>query len=1028
MPGVGDTISHFRLEERLGSGGFVTVYRAVDLRLGRHVALKLLHPPFAADHAFLARFDAEARAAASIRHPHIVTVHEIGRTSEGVPYMVMEFLEGATLRRLLRGPGALPLADLLSIVDQLALALDYLHTRRIVHRDLKPENVIVDGSGRATLMDFGIARSLDFASLTLAGQIIGTPAYMAPEQVRCEELGTGVDLYALGILCYEALAGKPPFQGSAAAVLRAQESERPPPLRALARSIPPSLAAAVEKMLAKRPSERYPSASAFAEALHRAVQTPDPGTTLPMRQTGASSLADAVGFAMRDASAAGLPAGTVTLLFTDIEGSTNLLQHLGDRYPGVLATHRALLRTAFAAHGGHEVDTQGDAFLVAFGRGTQAVTAAVAAQHALAAYPWPEGGSVRVRMGLHTGEPARTAEGYAGLDVHRGARIAAAGHGGQVLLSQATIELIRHQLADGLTLRDMGEHRLKDLRHPERLFQLVIAGLPAEFPPLRTLDGRPNNLPLQPTALIGRERDVEMVCGLLRRDGVRLVTLTGVGGSGKTRLGLQVAADLFDDFADGVFLANLAPISDPALVLQTVAHTLGVREAEGQQLQERLRDFLRDKRLLLLLDNFEQVVEAASFVAELLAACPALKVLVTSRTRLHLRGEHEVPVSPLALPERGQLPPLALLSQYAAVALFIQRAVEVKPDFAVTNENAPAVAEICMRLDGLPLALELAAARVKLLSPQAILSRLEHSLRLLTGGPRDLPARQQTLRDTIAWSYDLLAQDERTLFRRLAVFAGGCTLHAAEAVCNGAGEPALDVLEGLAALVDKSLMQRLGPNDDEPRFGMLETIREFAWEQPEARREASPMRRQHAAFYLQIAEATDAQAEGVGWPRLLERMDRELDILRAALTWSAETPDRAELGLRLAAALNPFWEGRGYWTEGRSWLERLLDQAHAAEAPVLAAALMSAGNLAFFQGDMAAARAYLERSLEICRQQAPVWGAAAPVWALRHACASSLALRQRWGSSHGRAGFVRRRWRLRLGSACAGRWPLIITS
>lgn len=434
-----------------------------------------------------------------------------------------------------------------------------------------------------------------------------------------------------------------------------------------------------------------------------------------------------------------LPTGTVTFLFSDIEGSTHLLQHLGDRYADVLADYRRLLRAAFQAVGGHEIDTAGDGFFAVFHRATASVAAAVASQRAIVAHPWPEGVPVRVRMGLHTGEPTLTGGGYVGLDVHRAARICSAGHGGQMLLSHTTRDLGEHDLPQGVSLRDLGEHRLKDLQRAEHIFQLVLPNGPADFPALKTLDSHPNNLPVQPTQLIGREQEGAAVRGLLQRDDVRLLTLTGPGGTGKTRLGLHVAADLLDDFEDGIFFVPLAPISDPGLVGSTIAQTLGVRETEGRPVLDGLKDHLRDKHMLLVLDNFEQVVSAAPVVAELLAPCRKLKVLVTSREGLRLSSEHEFPVPSLALPDPRRLPRIgadlvSTLSQYAAVTLFIQRALAVKPDFAVNNENAPAVAEICVRLDGLPLAIELAAARIKLLTPQAMLARLGSRLELLRGG------------------------------------------------------------------------------------------------------------------------------------------------------------------------------------------------------------------------------------------------------------------------------------------------------
>src|SRR6266699_1671572 len=372
-----------------------------------------------------------------------------------------------------------------------------------------------------------------------------------------------------------------------------------------------------------------------------------------------------------------VPAGTITLLFTDIEGSTLLLQHVGEQYSRVLAQYRQVLRTAFQQFHGHEVDTQGDALFFAFARATDAVSAAVAAQRALASHTWPEGAAVRVRMGLHTGEPQPTAEGYVGLDVHLAARLMSAGHGDQVLLSQTTRHLVEHHLPAEVSLRDLGEHRLKDLQQKSHLFQLVIAGLPADFPPLKTLDTHPHNLPVQPTPLIGREREVAAVHQFLLREDVRLLTLTGPGGSGKTRLGLHVAAELSDHFSDGIYFVNLAPISDADLVVPTIAQTLGVKESSTRSMVEQLQAFLQEK-LLLVLDNFEQVVSAASILSDLLARCSHLKLLVTSRALLHLSAEHEFAVPPLSLPDLKHLPDLVTLSQYEAVALFIARAQALK--------------------------------------------------------------------------------------------------------------------------------------------------------------------------------------------------------------------------------------------------------------------------------------------------------------------------------------------------------------
>ena len=634
-----------------------------------------------------------------------------------------------------------------------------------------------------------------------------------------------------------------------------------------------------------------------------------------------------------------LPTGTVTLLFTDIEGSTLLLQQLGERYSDVLREYRSLLREAFSEHNGYEVDTQGDGFFVVFVRASDAILATVAAQRALTTHSWPEGAVVRVRLGLHTGEPSLVGEGYVGLDVHYAARIVRAAHGGQVLLSQTTHDLIENELPFGVSLRDLGKHRLKDLQRPAHLYQLVIAGLPADFPPLKTLESCPNNLPVQLTPLIGREKEVAAVQYLLQREDVRLVTLTGPGGTGKTRLGLQVAAELSDLFADGVYFVNLAPLSDPELVVPTIAQILGLKEVSGQSLFDLVNAWLREKHLLLLLDNFEQVVDAALHVADLLAACPNLKVLVTSRMTLHIRGEQEFPVPPLTMPDPKRLPDLVELPQYEAVALFVSRAQATKPTFQLTVSNAPAIAEICVRLDGLPLAIELAATRIKLFSPQLLLAQLGQRLEILTRGALDAPARQRTLRDTIAWSYHLLDESEQRLFRRVAVFVGGCTLEAIEAVCAESGEATPSVMDGVESLIDKNLLRQIAQEEEEPRLMMLETIREYALEMLAASGERESTLAVHVAYYLRLSEEADRWLWGPQLFTWLELLEREHDNLRAALSWSLEQGSgedaerRKEVALRFGGALHRFWFSHGHYNEGCTFLER-------AKALVVAADLL----------------------------------------------------------------------------------------
>jgi predicted ATPase/class 3 adenylate cyclase/DNA-binding CsgD family transcriptional regulator len=670
-----------------------------------------------------------------------------------------------------------------------------------------------------------------------------------------------------------------------------------------------------------------------------------------------------------------VPGGTITLLFTDIAGSTRLLRQLGDRYAQVLSECRQVLGAAFEQWNGHVVDTQGDAFFVVFARATDAASAAAGAQRALASHVFPRGAVVQVRMGLHTGEPQRTAEGYVGLDVHRAARVMSAGHGGQVLLSQTTCSLVEQDLPEGVSLRDLGEHHLKDLGRPMHLFQLVIADLPADFPPLHTLESFPNNLPVQPTPFLGREHEVAAIRDLLGRSDMRLVTLTGPGGTGKTRLALQVAAEVSERFKSGVFFVNLAPISDPALVVPTIAQTLAIREGSGQALLERLTEELQPQQMLLLLDNFEQVVSAAEQVAALLSACPRLKVLVTSREVLHVRAEHEFPVPPLAVPDPLHLPALATLSQQAAVALFLQQAQAVKPDFQLTDVNARSITELCARLDGLPLAIELAAARMKLFSPRALLARLGQRLSLLTSALRDAPTRQQTLRNTIAWSYQLLDAREQWLFRQLSVFAGGCTLEAIEALCTSLGNEAEPALDGMASLVDKSLLHQIEPPvGEEPRFMMLETIRAYALECLESYGETEAARRAHATYFLALAEEFEQDMTGPQQVVLLERLEQEHDNLRAAMQWSLQqTGDGGEMALRLAGALQSFWYIRGYFSEGRDFLARALHLQGAVAAPVRAKALYTTARL---DDDLDRAAAFCEESLALYRELGDVVGIA----------------------------------------------------
>ncbi|MDE3089072.1 MAG: protein kinase [Chloroflexota bacterium] len=943
------------------------------------------------------------------------------------------------------------------------------------------------------------------------------------------------------------------------------------------------------------------------------------------------------------APAPAMPTGTVTFLFTDIEGSTHLLHELRDQYATVLADQRTILRAASEKWNGREMDTQGDSFFIAFSRAVEAIGAVIDAQRALAAHVWPRGATVRVRMGLHTGEPIIGPTGYVGIDVHRAARICAVGHGGQVLLSQTTRELVAHDLPAGVSLRDLGEYRLKDIEHGERLFQLVIADLPADFPALKSthtfprdevvgasiqdryrtiseigrggmgvvyrghdtvldrdvavkllsalsltddararllreaqaaaqlnhpniasvydageadgvpfivmelvdgpslrdrppetiaeivrvahqlsaaldhahahgiihrdvkpenvllapdgtaklmdfglarvsashlteegavvgtvsyispeqlmgkdIDGRTDlyslgsllyelltrrapfigdhpmavisqqlytppappstlradippalediilkllakdpkdryasardleialdemtessqvrapaaprhNLPIPLNSFIGRAGEIAQVKRLLGE--ARLVSLTGSGGCGKTRLALQVANEIVNDFPDGAWLVELATLSDPAVVPHRLASVLGLREEATRPVMETLTTALSAHSLLLLLDNCEHMIDTCALLAEtLLQACPNLRLLTTSREALGIAGETTFRVPSLSLPDPRHLPPPEQLTQYDAVHLFVDRAASVSPDFSLTEHNALPVAQICRRLDGIPLAIELAAARVKGLSVDQIATRLDDRFRLLTGGSRTALPRQQTLRALIDWSYGLLSDPERLLLRRLSVFAGGWTLEAAEAICACGNAGTFDVMDLQLRLVDKSLVVA-EKQDDETRYRLLETIRQYARDRLVESGDVELLRACHLDYFLQFAEQAEPKLRGREQVLWSERLNAEYDNLRTALEWAFES-NRAEIALRFAVALWQFWEMRNYFSDSRAWLERALAAPVDAPAPIRARALLGLGRLDKYQGNFIDARPRLEASAALFR-------------------------------------------------------------
>jgi predicted ATPase/class 3 adenylate cyclase len=659
---------------------------------------------------------------------------------------------------------------------------------------------------------------------------------------------------------------------------------------------------------------------------------------------------------------ADLPTGTVTFLFTDIEGSTRLLQELGPDYGAVQRHHMRLMREAIAEGGGLEIRTEGDAFFAVFSSAVGAVRAAAAAQRSLAVHPWPQRKPLRVRMGMHTGEGVLGGDDYLGIDVNRGARIAAAGHGGQVLLSETTQALVASDLPAGVSIRDLGRHRLKDFDEPQRIGQLVVDQLPSEFPAIRTLE-IPTNLPVRLTSFVGRERQLKEITRLM--ESARLVTLTGPGGTGKTRLAIHVASGLLDRFADGVFFVELAAISDPHLVPSVIGSALGVGEEGPRPILETLKRELRDRTTLLVLDNFEQVVEAGPAVGALLGAARRVRALVTSRAPLQIEGEREALVPPLDLPDPALPPGPADARRYEAVALFVDRAAGVDATFALTEENAGAVARICTMLDGLPLAIELAASRLRLLSPESLVARLDRSLALLAGGPRDLPARQRTLRGAIAWSHDLLDDEHRALFRRLSVFAGGFTLEAAQAICDPDGDLGIDLLDGLDSLLNASLLRRKADQPSAVRFDMLQTIREFGQERLEQDEQAEAVRRRHAQHFLELAQTEKPKLREPGFFQVVAGLAAEHENLRTAMAWAVAN-DHGEMALRMIEAFWRFWHFHGDLSAGRWWADHALALPSAAgRTDARAKALIGRGSLAYWQNDTAAALLDYEEALTI---------------------------------------------------------------
>jgi predicted ATPase/serine/threonine protein kinase len=944
-------------KDLLGRGGMGVVYRATDTQSGETVAVKALNAEALANEpTVLERFQREGESLRKLNHPNIVK-YIAAVESNGQHYLVMEYIDGGSLQGLLSEQGSLPSQRAIEIGLDLADALVCAHRLGIVYRDLKPANVLLAKDGTPRLTDFGVIQLADSSYLTQTGMLVGTVNYLSPEAINSEPLDVRADIWAFGVLLFEMLTGQLPFTGkNLTARITAIITQPVPDISQYNPNIPKPIADLIYSMLKKDRNQRIPSMRQVGAELESIL------SSLQGLPTSLESRFKTPNPFNRN-TRPDHPTGTVTFLFTDIEASTKLAQQYPEATPGLLARHNEILNQAVESHNGFVFQVVGDSYAVSFHNADDAVNAALQAQRNLQNENWNPA-PIKVRMGIHTGAAQLQVDnkenkysGYAALALTQ--RIMSAGHGGQILLSQTTHELTRDKLPENAGLIDMGERRLKDVLRPEGIYQLNVPDLPNEFPELKTLDTQLNNLPVQLTPFVGREREITSVLGIMRKPDIRLVTLTGAGGTGKTRLSLQVAADLLGEYEHGVWFIELASVSNPELVLPTIASTLKVKEFAGTSIEQTLHENLSKRNLLLVIDNFEQVVSAAPAIGRLLSAAPKIKVLTSSREVLHLRGEHDYPVPPLGLPESKRYQSAAVTAQYEAVALFIQHAQAANPSFELDEENASIVAEICTRLDGLPLAIELAAARSRMLKPSMMLEKLKSRLNVLTGGARDLPHRQQTIRGAIDWSYELLDDAEKVLFARLGVFAGGWTVESAEAVC---GE---DSLSGLESLLDKSLIRPFEGTSGETRFSMLETIREYAFEKLTQSGELLSIQQARANYINALLDKVIAAEDGPDEGTWFAKLDDDFDNLRSAVEWVL-THAQPLVAIKAGARFT-YWVQRSKSREPIGWLEHAISSDTIDSLTEKANAMKNLSNLIFLN-DIQRARNYLESALDLYRQ------------------------------------------------------------
>ena len=902
---------------------------------GRRVAVKIVHPHYADDPEFRQRFAREVAAARRVGGFHAALVVDADPAADP-PWMATAYIPGPSLAEAITQRGPLDEAGLRELGAALAEGLAAIHACGIIHRDLKPGNVILADDG-PRIIDFGIAKRTDATELTALHALIGSLHYMSPEQLNGQELTPQSDVFALGTILIYATTGRAPFAADTVPAVINQILNDPPDLDPLTGD----LRAIIGDCLAKAPGSRPRASDLVARFSHleagpdaaviaAPVPVPAPAAVAVPEPSPAAS-GEPERPAPEPSQAAAINVGLATLLFTEIEGSVRLWEADRDAMAAASARHDDIVRAQVEASGGHVFKAMGEAHRAVFADPLAALSAAVAIQRAVAVEPWPSSLPIRVCMALHSGAYAERDGDYVGPVVNRAARLLDVGHGGQVLVTAAVYALLAERLPAGIAFRDLGEQRLRDLGRAERVFQVTGAGLAEEFGVLRSLDDPAlrHNLPSQATNFVGRAAELAELRGLVS-GGSRLVTIAGPGGIGKSRLALQVAADVLDGAGDGVWLVELAPVAEPELVARTAAAAVGVREAPGRPVLDTLVDAVGDRDLLMILDNAEHVLDAVAKLADaLIRSCPRARVLVTSREPLGASGEHvfrvrglAVPPADLAVPDR--------LAAFESVQLFAEHAALRQRGFVIDAANAAAVAAICARLDGIPLALELAAARLGSLSVSEINARLDQRFRLLTTGNRSALPRHQTLRALIDWSYDLLSIQERIVFDRLSVFAGDWPLDAAEAVATADDIAEWQVLDLVAALVGKSLVQAEVIHGS-TRYRLLETVRHYAAERLALR--AGPgshgARVAHRDHYLALVETAARRLRGPDEVEWLDRIEAEFDNIRAALAFSIADPDSAEPGLRLAAGLKWFCYMRGHSVEVIEALTALLGRPDA---------------------------------------------------------------------------------------------------